>query len=267
MDDAIFIVGKLAWGVLEPGSLLLIGLAGGLACLFLGRVRLGRWFLGAVLLVGLAVTILPLGEWLLRPLEARHVPPSPLPGAIAGIMLLGGGLDPALTARRGPPALTGAGDRIVATALLARHYPATPILLLGGSGRMREQVYREAPAVAALLVALGTAPDRLVADDKSRTTRENAGSAAAFGLDAGTPDRPWLLVTSAWHMPRAMNSFAALNGSIRPYPVDYLTDPTDSHWFPGFTEGLSLLGLAMKEWLGLAAYAILPRPGESAARP
>lgn len=259
MDDGIFILGKLVWGIVEPGTLLLLFLLVGFLGLVRGYRRAGMILLGAGLAAAAAIAVLPLGDWLLRPLEQRYSMPRPMPDTIAGILLLGGGLDPALSATHGQPMLTGASDRIIATALLARHYPEGPILLLGGSGRMRDQGPREAPEVAALLGRLGVDPQRLKIDDTSRTTRENAAIAAALGGSPGSAGAPWLLVTSAWHMPRSMASFADHGWHIRAYPTDYLTDPADNRWFPGLTEGLSGLGLAMKEWLGLVAYAMLER--------
>ncbi|MCP5143565.1 MAG: YdcF family protein [Gammaproteobacteria bacterium] len=69
---------------------------------------------------------------------------------------------------------------------------------------------------------------------------------------APRPGERWLLVTSAFHLPRAVASFCAAQWPIVPYPADYKT--LDLTPYFSLVENLSLLDLAVHEWLGLLYY-------------
>src|SRR5690606_20445467 len=86
----------------------------------------------------------------------------------------------------------------------------------------------------------------------SRNTAENARLTAAM-LGAGQA-LPWLLVTSASHMPRAVASFRAAGLEVLPYPVDFRTEPARLAWPRQPSASLDLAGVALHEWLGLVAY-------------
>src|SRR3546814_16643089 len=94
----------------------------------------------------------------------------------------------------------------------------------------------------------------------SRNMAENARLTAAlldeeFGAAAGAEEaQPWLLVTSAWHMPRAVASFRAAGLAVLPYPVDFRTEPARLTWPREPGAPLGLAGIALHEWLGMVAY-------------
>lgn len=247
-----FEIGKLAWAVLQPGNLLLLLLLLGLGLALLRR-RGGTSLVIIAALGFLVLAVAPVGPLLLRPLEARFPPRTSLPTHIDGIVVLGGGIDPRLTMFSGLTSLTDAGSRIVAAADLARRHPEAKLVLLGGEGNLLPYGYPEAKAALPFLDAEGIARGRILVDDKSRSTHENA----LFGkaLVRPEPGQNWLLVTSAWHMPRAVATFRAVGWPAIPYPVDFRV----AGFEPGFSlaDGLGLATLAAKEWLGLAYYRLL----------
>jgi uncharacterized SAM-binding protein YcdF (DUF218 family) len=106
----------------------------------------------------------------------------------------------------------------------------------------------------AFFIEQGVDPARLLAEDRSRDTYENA----VFSRDLVAPQREdvWILVTSAMHMPRAVGCFRRLAWEVVPYPVDYRaeTAPRPSFFL---SEHLELLDVAAKEWVGLVAYRLL----------
>jgi uncharacterized SAM-binding protein YcdF (DUF218 family) len=111
----------------------------------------------------------------------------------------------------------------------------------------------EARATAAFVVAEGIAAERVVLKERSRSTHENA--VYAKSLLRPKPGQVWVLVTSAFHMPRAVASFEAVDWPVVPYPVDYKVDPRTG-LRPGFSvlDGLGTATLAGKEWAGLFGY-------------
>jgi uncharacterized SAM-binding protein YcdF (DUF218 family) len=78
------------------------------------------------------------------------------------------------------------------------------------------------------------------------------------------PQRPgetWLLVTSAFHMPRAMGLFRKAGFAVLPWPTDYRTSGREGigMFRDGPVDALQTTTLAMREWIGLLAYFLSGR--------
>jgi uncharacterized SAM-binding protein YcdF (DUF218 family) len=252
-----FELSKVLWIVLSPGHLLLIlGLAGLIALRVSQRRfrRAGRWLLGGMVVAMGGLAVLPAGLWL-GPLEGRFPPPAELPGLVDGVIVLGGALDVKRSRRRGRPELNEAADRVIGLLELARRYPDAKLVFTGGTGALLDVQHREADLIPDLLDRMGGTAARLVLERDSRNTHENAEFTKA--LVRPRSGEAWLLVTSAFHMPRAVGAFRASGWDIIPYPVDYRgigrpdwTSP------PDLVRGLAEASLAMKEWIGLLAYRL-----------
>ena len=75
----------------------------------------------------------------------------------------------------------------------------------------------------------------------------------------------WLLVTSAYHMPRAVGLFRKAGFAVEPYPVDWRvgSDAADILSFSNVAvDGLGRTDVALREWIGLVAYRVVGRTGE-----
>jgi uncharacterized SAM-binding protein YcdF (DUF218 family) len=254
----LFVASKLFWAVAAPGNLLLLLLLAGLLAMALGRRRGFRLALAATLALA-AVAVLPLGQWLALPLEARFPQPK-LPARIDGVIVLGGAVEPAITKAHGQVALNEAGARIVEAFILARQHPEAKLLLSGGNASIFPHPGEdEAEDTRRLFLALGIAPQRILVEGRSRNTYENALYSRA--LADPKPGGVWVLVTSAMHMPRAVGCFRRVGWNVLPYPVDF---HTTAH--PGvdflLADHLGLMDLAAKEWVGLVAYRLLGRIDE-----
>ncbi|MEM6824509.1 MAG: YdcF family protein, partial [Pseudomonadota bacterium] len=109
-----------------------------------------------------------------------------------------------------------------------------------------------------VLVSLGVAPDRIFWERESRNTAENARLTRA--LVRASPGEDWVLVTSAFHMGRALSSFEAAGWPpLIPYPVDHRSGRfmAGIGWdLPG---KLAPLNIALKEWTGRLAYRAFAR--------
>lgn len=266
-----FVVGKLAIVLLRPSNLLLLLALLGLAGLWRRPSAWGRGLLALSLGTVLLATALPVGNWLIRPLEDRFPRPAGYPEPVDGVVVLGGGTDVDVTAGRGVPTFTDPAERYMALLELARHYPpSVPVLFTGGVGRLEGGVPPETETVRLLLERHGLA-GRVLLEDRARTTRENAAYAKALANPA--PGRRWLLVTSAGHMPRSVGVFRAAGWEVEPWPVDYRSKG-------GSELGLKLrvadrlyeLDEAAYEWFGLAYYRAVGwttelLPGPRAAPP
>lgn len=253
MESAFFLASKLIWAALRPDSLLMLGLA--VSWLLLRRrPAIARMVLGLVVLAMATVAIWPVQTLLLAPLENRYPSPS-ITGEVAGIIVLGGAELADLTAARDQVQLNAAAERMTAALTLARQHPKARVIFTGGSGTLRGGA-AGAEVARRLFADLGLPSDRLILESTSRNTAENATlTRALVQPEAG---HRWLLVTSAFHMPRAVASFCAAGWSgLIPYPVDYRSPGTGAGW--QFVENAADLTLALREWIGLVAYHLTGR--------
>ena len=261
-----FTLSKVLWWLLAPAKLGLIALVGGLALTATRFVRLGRWIIAVAIVAAAAIGLTPLGVAMMQPLEDRFA----FPGALEepdAIVVLGGPMNEAMKEARGPTAMTDAGVRMTAGVELARRFPKARLIFTGGSSELSGGGRSEAEGAERLWLALGMAPERMTFERESRNTYENAVNTILLAKPRA--GERWLLVTSAWHMPRAMGIFRRQGMNVTPYPVDF-------HTYPGVKGLLSRYGtieryrqfeMAMREWIGLAAYrwtdktdALFPAP-------
>ena len=209
------------------------------------------WMLALLLY---AVSIVPVSEWLLRDLEYRY-PTAAVAGADV-IVLLGGGT------MRDTPVLPGwsgqlhdaAAQRLMAAYVLHRQ---TGLPLLVSGGEVFTEYGREAVIMKDILVSFGVSTDKIILEDRSLNTAENAKFSAPL-LRAREFRRP-LLVTSAFHMPRSVAEFQRFGISVAPYPAGFYSGRryhgTLLDWVPQ-APALRGTSIALKEYLGLAALAM-----------
>lgn len=264
MATAFFFLSKIGWFLLKPLHSLLFCLVAWLAGRRFGWAGGARFF-GAVLLIyGGTIVLTPLPELALRSLEDRFPVPEVEAGAVAGIIVLGGATDSgAVAAARGQVTLNENAERLTTAAALQRAMPDKQIIVSGFSGRLRPRGWSEAEITRRLFEQLGVDLSKVRFEAQSRNTAENARNTAdLIAAGEGTAERPWLLVTSAFHMPRAVASFRAVGLPVQPYPVDFRTEPAGFLWPRDIGSSLGLAGTALHEWLGLAVYYATGRSGE-----
>jgi uncharacterized SAM-binding protein YcdF (DUF218 family) len=257
----MFVLSKIFIFLTKPENLLLFFLLAGVALLWSrgerGR-RHGRRVLTVVGLVVLAVTILPIPEAILTPLENRFPLPKTLPQRIDGIIILGAGIDDEISAARGQVTLTIDGARVTKAVELARRHPEARILYSGGAADILPGGIPEAPFGRRIIEQLGIAPGRILLEDRSRNTYENV--LFSQQLVKPTPGQHWVLITSARHMPRAVGIFRRVGWPVIPYPVAYLTVGDDrAQSVFDLVESFNYLDAAAYEWFGLLAYRLLGR--------
>ncbi|MBN8991585.1 MAG: YdcF family protein [Rhizobiales bacterium] len=250
-----FTLSKTLGYLLLPTNFLIgIGVVG--AILLVTRfAALGRKLVISAVLLLVICGLSPLGNYLIYPLEQRFPrweagggkPPD-------GIIVLGASIEADLSAAHGTPVVRGAPDRIIAAAALAHRYPNARIVYSGGSANLISNDAREADFAGAVFESLGIAKSRLIMERASRNTVENAQFSKA--LVAPKEGERWLLVTSAFHMPRSIGLFRKAGFAVEAYPVDWRAGGRgDLFSFSNVVlDGLGRTDVAVREWMGLVAY-------------
>jgi len=260
MDTVFFIASKLIGAVLRPDTWIVIALGLIVLALLTQRRRLALWISSVTLTAVLALAILPLGDLLLQPIE-RAYPAQPPLERVDGIIVFGGGEDARASAYWNQMQLEEGGDRYTAALALARQFPDAKLLFAGGSGALRDlrgTMVSEASIAEQFFLDQGVNPNRLLLEARSRNTAENAR--LSLELADPNPDETWVLVTSAFHMPRALRSFETAGWTgIVPWPVDYRTSAFADGIGWDLTHNLKVLNTAIREQVGQIAYRLSGR--------
>lgn len=204
--------------LLDPSLWLLLGIAMVALCL----ARRWRAFAEAIVFTEIGLFLLfgliPIGDPILSSLEEVY-PPNPELSHVDGIIVLGGAEDAYHTRMHGLAHFYGGAERFMDAYLLSKRFPDAKIIFTGwdaeagGSAQhmsVAEKYFRDRDV----------SPSRLVLELRAKNTVENA----LFTFKAVQPstNQIWVLVTSAFHMPRAMQAFKDAGWlNIVPYPVDF----------------------------------------------
>lgn len=259
MDTAFFIAAKLIWVLFRPETLLVIFFVIGWLLLLMGKARLGRSFSLVSILACCVIAVFPVGDAVLGPLEKTY-PTEPEVRKVAGIVVLGGGESDIQSNVWSQPNTGDAGDRFITALTLANHHPEAMVLFTGGSGRLMGGA-SGADIARDIFLGAGLDKGRLILEGASRNTAENATMSLELAPDNAEGD--WLLVTSAFHMRRAVASFCAAGWkNIVPWPTDYRTGGFVDRIGWNFALNLNDLNTGVREWIGLTAYSLTRRTSD-----
>jgi uncharacterized SAM-binding protein YcdF (DUF218 family) len=224
------------------------------------RLARGRRLMGTALLLLALCGFKTLPDALLRPLEDRYpevAADADLSG-YAGMVVLGGALEPGRFSQyHQQPLLNASAERMTMAVALWRRHPQLRIVFTGGEGEFFGSGPSEAERAQRFFDSMGVPRSALTLESRSQNTYENAVFTRALpGLDA---QKPWLLLTSAWHMTRSLGSFKKAGWNVTPYPVDFRTGGTTPLSNFNLGEGAERWELLLHELLGIAAYRLSGR--------
>jgi uncharacterized SAM-binding protein YcdF (DUF218 family) len=222
------------------------------------RPRLAQRTAVAAVLLFFAIGFTAAPRAVLRALEDTHVPTSVALESLAGAIVLGGAEEAGVMAlERGQVLFNGAGERLTTATRLLREYPHYVVLHTGFSGRWDTRGITESEMARMFFTEQGADLSRVIFENRARDTYENAlFSRDLPGID---PGRPWLLVTSAVHMPRAMAVFEKLGWNVEAMPVDYRTGRTLPLAEYSIVGGAQEWQRVIHEIVGFAAYWVIGR--------
>lgn len=198
----------------------------------------------------------PTGKTLIGMLEAQYQPPTPLEmQGHDALVVLAGGIK--RQPPNGTPTILGtlSLDRLICGVTLFKEGRAPVLVLSGGIGDAFHKNPPEADEMRNLAIRLGVPPSALISETGSRTTGESA-----VEVRRALPRlRRILLVTSAFHLPRAMAMFRKQGfEQVTPVPCGYELPSTDFGWkdFIPSTYGFRLVTYAVHEYVGIAVFRL-----------
>ena len=253
MESGFFTISKLAWFLIAPDHLLLLLLIICWILLLANAIRKAKILFSFIMLSLLTIACFPVGGWLLSPLETRFITNPQLPDKVDGLIVLSGPEDATLSNYWKQNELGNGAERGLTFLSLSRVHPNAKLVFTGGSGSLLNQEHKAADVAKKLYAELGFDVDKIIFEREARNTHENA----IFSKNLVKPlqGENWLLITTAWHMPRSVGIFCKAGWPVIPYPVDHTTLPRQELEFHlDFASNMTELKTAVKEWVGLFAY-------------
>ena len=249
----MFFFSKLLSGITQP--LFWLGLWFLLALVLLSRFRRSgsSMLWGGLFIFGmLGFNSIP--DALLRSLENQYnVPSLTQSDQYLGVIVLGGATgSPGIYKVHGQVPLGDAAERMTVPIALIRKFPNFELIFSGGEGRLMPTGTTEAELAGVFFSELGVDMKRVTLESNARTTRENAKRVAE--LLGERCKQPWLLLTSAFHMPRSMAEFHTEGCNVTAYPVDFRTGKETSWTEYSMVSSLMSWQTALHEYLGMLVY-------------
>ena len=254
MDNIFWFVSKIFWIIAAPDHFLFITLLFGSFLLFTKHKTLGSTLIVAVTVFILGLIIFSVDEVVLSNLEDRF-PFRPLPNNIDGVIVLGGAVESEISSARKQPTVSGSAERLLAFIHLKQKFPQKKFIFSGGAGGLTT-THKHSDGARMVFEQVGLKVDKIIFESQSRNTYENIIN--SFKLIKPKKGEKWVVITSAFHMPRAMGVFRKIQWEVIPYPVDYRTTGDQNYHFSfnGFSV-LENFTLAVKEWTGLFVYWVM----------
>lgn len=267
----MFWLGKiLTIAFLPPGSLIVLFIAAAVLSLFRKSEKARKWSI-ALVVVGIlsfiACTMGPIADAMLAPLENAHPALAPVSSldrkefpSYGAIVVLGSGAV-AFSPEEGKGSSLGQhSTRRVAYAYRLSKMLGLPIIFSGGEAYGADKREGEARAAKRCLTEWGMDGERIIIEEESRSTWENARYTAELLESMGKGGEKLILVTSAFHMDRAVKSFQKNGMDVLPAPTDYLSSRKAGSWTDWLPspEASEKICLALHETAGGAWYSLRP---------
>jgi len=252
-----FILSKVFWVLARPLNFMFLCMVMGAVFLRLGWRRTGciLFAIAAIFLAMFGFTQLP--DLIIHEMETAipaRMPEEPP----AGIIVLGGGLGANNQTTVTGYHLQEASDRMITGLVLKRRFPQARLIYSGGTPALTGGDRPETDAASALAADLFGPDFAIEFESRSQNTWQNAEYTARMLGDERS--RPFLLVTSGFHMRRALGCFRKAGVNVYPVPTDFRADEISPPFLSGDMAGQFLkLNLAVKELFGLFSYRLTGR--------
>jgi len=248
---------KALWSIFQPVQVLVYLLLLVLILSFFNKNKFSKIVNSITIILFILIIFLPNGTYLLQKLENTYAIPKSFPDKIDGILILGGGINTLLTYQHSQIILNEKIERITESVKLIKQFPDAKVVYSEGVLITSKIDITNIDVVKMFYKQMGVDNKKIIFENKSRNTYENFIFSKKF---INNNSNKWILLTSAYHMKRAMSVAEKLELNFIPYPVDYrLQDHYNWKRFylvkgRTFLTNLNHFQLAAHEYIGLIIY-------------
>jgi uncharacterized SAM-binding protein YcdF (DUF218 family) len=246
-----FSIAKILISLILPPASLVILMAAGLVIVMFRRI-LGRFLIVTSFLLLYLLSISPVSDFLLKPLEKNAAHDNANRENIEAIVVLGGGVrDLSWVGLESQPSETSL-ERLMAGLKLYKELHI-PLVIIGGNGNPFEQGVKEAEAMGRIAKGIGVTDKDIIIENSPRNTLESA--ILARKLIKGTSI---ILVTSAFHMKRSSAMFRKQGFDVVTVPAGYKSEQRGLSFYSCIPRAGSLndSSAALAEYLSLLWYTL-----------
>ena len=253
-----FFLSKFLWYFINPFALFIFLFCLSFIFLILNKTKIYVILFSISFIYILFISIFPIGKFGIYLLEKEFHTRTEYPYKIDGILILSGATNPYLSNEYNSIEINGSAERLIESVFLINKHKEAKIIFSGGSGSINFNKLTHSKIAKKFFEKMNVDNGQIIYENKSRNTYENI----VFSKKIAMPKKneSWLLVTSAFHMKRAILIAKKQNWKLIPYPVDFY-QPKQISFKPSINmfSNLSTFQMAFHEWLGLFSYYILGR--------
>ena len=253
-----FYLSKILWLIVNPFNIFIFIT---LFTMFLYFINFRRLSLIIYLINFIFIALIsffPIGSYLTYIIEKEFHTNTKIPKRVDGILILGGATNPLLFKEFDQISLNDSAERLVESVMIIRKFEKAKVIFSGGSGIVNRSDLGHSQVAKLFYKKMGVDINKIFFEDKSRNTHENI----IYSKKIAKPKKNenWLLITSAFHMKRALLIAEKNNWKLIPYAVDFKNIKEFK-----LTPNLNLLSnlnsfqSGLHEWLGLVSYYLMGR--------
>ena len=254
----MYFISKFIWIFLSPLNLIIIFLIFSAIFKFFNINIISRIFFLFTVVFFILVGFFPTGNLILHQLEKNYVVLNKIPNDLDGILILGGPTNVGISKAHDQVNFNDAAERLTESARIINNYNPDKVIFSGGT---KKQNFESSHAYVAkkFFENLNIDTSKIIFEFQSRNTYENILNSKNI-IKPGE-DEKWLIITSAFHMRRAINISKKLEWNLIPYPVDFRTGRKFNSFKPNLKilQNFNSFDLASHETIGLISYYFLDR--------
>ena len=253
-----FYLSKILWLIVNPFNIFILITLFTMFLYFINSRRLSLIIYLINFIFIALISFLPIGSYLTYIIEKEFHTNTKIPERVDGILILGGATNPLLFKEFDQISLNGSAERLVESVMIIRKFEKAKVIFSGGSGIVNRSDLGHSQVAKLFYKKMGVDINKIFFEDKSRNTHENI----IYSKKIAKPKKNenWLLITSAFHMKRALLIAEKNNWKFIPYAVDFKNIKEFK-----LTPNLNLLSnlnsfqSGLHEWLGLVSYYLMGR--------
>ena len=253
-----FYLSKILWLIVNPFNIFIFITLFTMFLYFINFRRLSLIIYLINFIFIALISFLPIGSYLTYIIEKEFHTNTKFPQQVDGILILGGATNPLLFKEFDQISLNGSAERLVESVMIIRKFEKAKVIFSGGSGIINRSDLGHSQVAKLFYKKIGVDINKIFFEDKSRNTYENI----IYSKKIAKPKKNenWLLITSAFHMKRALLIAEKNNWKLIPYAVDFKNIKEFK-----LTPNLNLLSnlnsfqSGLHEWLGLVSYYLMGR--------